>query len=98
MATGGTDDTVTLWDLTDRAQPRTLGQPLQGHSAWVRSVAFAPDGHTLATGADDSTVMLWDLTHPEMTVDSEIIFAVAERSRGRTGQALEQLDGAMATA
>jgi glucosamine 6-phosphate synthetase-like amidotransferase/phosphosugar isomerase protein len=35
---------------------------------------------------------------PEMTVDSEIIFAVAERSRGRTGEALEQLRGAMATA
>jgi glucosamine 6-phosphate synthetase-like amidotransferase/phosphosugar isomerase protein len=35
---------------------------------------------------------------PEMTVDSEIIFAIAERSRGRTGEALEQLYGAMATA
>jgi glucosamine 6-phosphate synthetase-like amidotransferase/phosphosugar isomerase protein len=35
---------------------------------------------------------------PEMTVDSEIIFALAERSRGRTGQALEELRGAMATA
>jgi glucosamine--fructose-6-phosphate aminotransferase (isomerizing) len=35
---------------------------------------------------------------PEMTVDSEIIFALAERSRGRTGQALEQLYGSMATA
>jgi glucosamine 6-phosphate synthetase-like amidotransferase/phosphosugar isomerase protein len=35
---------------------------------------------------------------PEMTVDSEIIFALAERSRGRTGPALEALSGAMATA
>jgi glucosamine 6-phosphate synthetase-like amidotransferase/phosphosugar isomerase protein len=35
---------------------------------------------------------------PEMTVDSEIIFALAERSRGRTGRALEELRGAMATA
>jgi glutamine---fructose-6-phosphate transaminase (isomerizing) len=34
----------------------------------------------------------------EMTVDSEIIFAVAERSRGRTARALEQLVGSMATA
>jgi glucosamine 6-phosphate synthetase-like amidotransferase/phosphosugar isomerase protein len=34
----------------------------------------------------------------EMTVDSEIIFAVAERSRGRTAPALEQLVGSMATA
>jgi asparagine synthetase B (glutamine-hydrolysing) len=33
-----------------------------------------------------------------MTVDSEIIFALAERSRGRTAEALEQLYGSMATA
>jgi glucosamine--fructose-6-phosphate aminotransferase (isomerizing) len=35
---------------------------------------------------------------PGMTVDSEIIFALAEQSRGRTGRALEQLVGSMATA
>jgi glucosamine--fructose-6-phosphate aminotransferase (isomerizing) len=35
---------------------------------------------------------------PEMTVDSEIIFALAEQSRGRTGRALERLVGSMATA
>jgi glucosamine 6-phosphate synthetase-like amidotransferase/phosphosugar isomerase protein len=35
---------------------------------------------------------------PGMTVDSEIIFALAERSRGRTAGALEQLVGSMATA
>jgi glutamine---fructose-6-phosphate transaminase (isomerizing) len=35
---------------------------------------------------------------PGMTVDSEIIFALAERSRGRTARALEQLFGSMATA
>ena len=35
---------------------------------------------------------------PGMTVDSEIIFALAARSRGRTARALEQLYGSMATA
>jgi glucosamine--fructose-6-phosphate aminotransferase (isomerizing) len=35
---------------------------------------------------------------PNMTVDSEIIFALAERSRGRTAQAFEQLYGSMAAA
>jgi len=34
----------------------------------------------------------------EMTVDSEIIFALAERSRGRTAHTLEELVGSMATA
>ncbi len=35
---------------------------------------------------------------PGMTVDSEIIFALAERSRGRTAAVLEQLYGSMAAA
>jgi glutamine---fructose-6-phosphate transaminase (isomerizing) len=35
---------------------------------------------------------------PGMTVDSEIIFALAQRSRGRTAQALQELYGSMATA
>ena len=35
---------------------------------------------------------------PGMTVDSEIIFALAELSRGQTATALEQLYGTMATA
>jgi glucosamine 6-phosphate synthetase-like amidotransferase/phosphosugar isomerase protein len=39
-----------------------------------------------------------DRAQPEMTVDSEIIFALAERSRGRTAQALQELYGSMATA
>jgi len=36
--------------------------------------------------------------HPEMSVDSEIIFALAERSRGRTAEALQELYGSMAAA
>jgi glucosamine 6-phosphate synthetase-like amidotransferase/phosphosugar isomerase protein len=39
-----------------------------------------------------------DRAEPGMTVDSEIIFALAARSRGRTARALEQLYGSMATA
>lgn len=35
---------------------------------------------------------------PGMTVDSEIIFALAEQSRGRTAEALQQLYGTMAAA
>ncbi|MGH3887857.1 MAG: WD40 repeat domain-containing protein, partial [Pseudonocardiaceae bacterium] len=62
LATGSTDQTVRLWDVTDPNQPRPLGPPLTGHTSAVTSAAFSPNGNVLATTSTDRTAILWDLT------------------------------------
>jgi WD40 repeat protein len=57
LASGSDDNTVKLWDVQSGDCVRTL----EGHSNWVRSVAWSGDGLTLASGSDDNTVKLWDV-------------------------------------
>jgi eukaryotic-like serine/threonine-protein kinase len=45
--------------LNDASTGRTIGLPLE-HSGPVESVAFSPDGLTVATGTRDGWIRLWD--------------------------------------
>jgi WD40 repeat protein len=49
---------IILWEVATEQQ---IGEPLQGHTSEVLSVAFSPDGTTLASGSWDQTIILWDV-------------------------------------
>ncbi len=60
----GLETVVLLMDVETGRQAHTL----RGHSAIVHSVAFSPDGTTLASGSSDKSIRLWDTRKGELTL------------------------------
>ncbi|WP_193943576.1 trypsin-like peptidase domain-containing protein [Sphaerospermopsis aphanizomenoides] len=80
-------------DLSRRARvvtwsSSTLVNTLTGHSELVYSVAFSPDGKTLASGSGDNTIKLWDVATGKsiatLTGHSNSVISVAFSPDGKT--------------
>ena len=58
LAAGQNGGMVHLWEV----ETNTLVAVLRGHSEKVVSIAFSPDGTTMATASWDGALRLWGLT------------------------------------
>jgi WD40 repeat protein len=61
---------VMLWDATTGKVHETL----KGHAKSVISVAYGPNGKTIASASGDKTVKLWDITSRKEETSFELPF------------------------
>ena len=52
-----TDNEIWLWSVANIKQILSCN----GHTAWIQSLAFSPDGQILASGSNDQTIRLWNV-------------------------------------
>jgi len=57
LLSGGTDNTLMLWDTRTGL---SIGAPLAGHTGWINSISFSPDGDRIASASADGTIRLWN--------------------------------------
>lgn len=51
--------TIHLWDPFNNQR---IGQPLEGHTNYIRTLVFLPDGKHLASGSFDYTIRIWNIS------------------------------------
>lgn len=61
LATAHDDCSIRLWNISSGQCISTL----KGHSNWVRSIDFSPDGKKLVSCSDDKTFIVWDVLDPK---------------------------------
>jgi hypothetical protein len=58
LASAGEDRMIRLWDAAGSGSALEV---LAGHTSVVLSIAYAPDGLTIASGGNDGSVRVWNL-------------------------------------
>ena len=67
LASAGRDSCVHIWD----AITGNLLKTLRGHTGWIQSVAFSPDGRQVLSGSEcnDGLICVWDMSTGDLCID-----------------------------
>jgi WD40 repeat protein len=111
VATGGFDNEIRLWDLSDGHQIATLS----GHTGNIKQLVFVRSGAQIVSSSDDGTAGVWVLSHLRrvatlmtdldgeyLTITPDGFFAGSSHSaqmitavRGLRAYSMDQLYGAL---
>ncbi|MFD8799924.1 caspase, EACC1-associated type [Streptomyces atroolivaceus] len=88
MLAAQTATDLTLWDVSEPERPERLSVR-EIPEGMTYTVAFAPDGRTLAAGGDQGRLRLWDVSNPaaptrrtDRSVAAEALISLAFRRDG----------------
>ncbi len=85
LFSSGTESSIRAWDVATGTE---AAAPLEGHTAWIRTLAASPDGLWMASGSSDGTVIVWNVISrkPERRLvgHSAAVVCVAFSPDGRT--------------
>ena len=94
LASGASDRTVKLWDIATGQNIATY-RHIDEHSDFGRaggepvwSVAFSPDGATLASGGGSGTVILWDMSEWIRPRPQTLVKIAGDNQQGTPGMEL----------
>lgn len=84
-ASASDDQTIKIWNTATATCVRTL----RGHTDWIWSINFSPDGQKIGSTSDDNTVKIWHVAtggclrtidgHGEGSCSKSLTFGVTKR-------------------
>ncbi|MDM8527440.1 AAA-like domain-containing protein [Anaerolineales bacterium HSG24] len=75
LATGGTDGSSEIWDISTPTSPVLVAMPT-AHNSIIYSLSYDPNQQLLASGSANQSVILWDVSTPNTPIQKEQLVGI----------------------